>query len=163
MLSYYFKQAIKVLSQELNTQQLKYALIGSSNLVLQGMDLSPHDLDLVMRIDDLNKIPEIFRSYSPSNIEELRPDSGDPVWTAKLERRQAWNVCFNIGKIPVQILGESNYGNYVSKLVAQRLVHIDIDGTDVPCFNLEAEAEAYQETFRPQKAERIRAFLQAKK
>jgi len=122
MLSYDFKQAIKVLSQELNTQQLKYALIGSSNLVLQGMDLSPHDLDLVMRIDDLNKIPEIFRSYSPSNVEELRPDSGDPAWTAKLERHPAWNVHFNMGKIPIQILGESSDGNYVSKLIAKRLI-----------------------------------------
>ena len=126
MLSYDFKQTIRVLSGDLNEQHLEYALIGSSNLALQGMDLSPRDLDFVMKIDDLRKIPTILRKYMASDVEELRPDSGDPAWTAKLERHPAWNVHFNIGKIPVQILGELTDGDYVSKLLSNRLVYIDL-------------------------------------
>lgn len=163
MLPYNFSQAIKVLSKELNERHLEYALIGSSNLVLQGMELSPRDLDLVMEIDDLRKTPEIFRKYHASAVEELRPDSGDPAWTAKLQKHPAWNVHFNIERIPVQILGEPNDGDYVSKLVAKRLVYFNIEGIKVPCFTLEAEADAYRETFRPQKAERIITFLRTRK
>jgi|GEM_PF-1364244 len=163
MLSDDFKQTIKELSNELDAEGLEYALIGSSNLALQGMDLSPHDLDLVMKLDDLRKVPKILSHYLPSKVEELRPDSKDPAWTAKLERHPAWDVHFIMGKIPVQILGEPNDGDYVSKLLANCLVYIELDGAKVPCFSLEAEAEVYQETFRPNKADKIKMFLQTRK
>jgi hypothetical protein len=163
MLSYDFSQAIGILSKELNEQQIEYALIGSSNLALQGMKLFPRDLDLVMGLKDLRKTPEIFRKYHASAIEELRPDSGDPAWTAKLQKHPAWNVHFNIERIPVQILGEPADGDYVFKLLDKRLVYISVEGIRVPCFTLETEADVYQETFRPEKAERIIAFLKTKR
>ena len=161
MLSDEFTQAIKIISKELNPRYLDYALIGSSNLALQGMDISPHDLDFVMKLVDLKKIPEIFKKYSPSDVEELNHDSKDPAWTSKIEKHPAWNVHFNIGNVPVQILGELDDGDYVSKLLPKRLIYIGLDKIKVPCFSLETEAQSYIDTFRPQKAEKIITFLKS--
>ena len=163
MLSYDFKQAISCVSRELNQQNLAYALIGSANLALQGMDLSPKDLDLVMQINDLKKAPKIFKKYHASPVEELRSDSNDPAWTAKLKNHPAWDVHFNIEKIPVQILGEPQNGEYVSKLISKKLVYILVSGVNIPCFTLEAEAYVHKETFRFEKAERIVSFLKTRK
>jgi hypothetical protein len=159
MLSDEFKQAIKIISETLNAQNLDYALIASSNLALQGMDFSPNDLDIVMKALDLKKVHELFKEYSPSGVNKLKPDSKDPAWTKRLKEHPKWDVNFNLGEVPVQILGEHDDGEYVSKLLAKRLVYIDVDGVKVTCFSLEAEAEVYQETSRFEKAKKIRDFL----
>jgi hypothetical protein len=163
MITQQFKEAIKIIYAKLNNTNFPYAFIGSTNCALQGMEVSPRDLDLVMKLDDLQHIPKLFKEYSPSDIEELLPDSKDPAWTAKLANHPAFNVHAHVKEIKVQILGEKDNGDYVSKLVANRIIYIPFNGLKLPCFTLEAEAEAYEETYRPKKAERIRQFLQDSK
>ena len=150
---------IKIISSKLKENGIDYAIIGSGNCALQGMDLTPRDLDLVVRLDDLKKMPEIFKEYSPSEVEKLFPDSKDPAWTAKLEKHPAYNVYFYIEGVEVQILGEEDDGDYVSKLLAKKIILVSLKGNNLPCFTLETEAEVYAQTFRPEKAKRIRDFI----
>ncbi|MEK6917854.1 MAG: hypothetical protein AABW51_02800 [Nanoarchaeota archaeon] len=159
MINEQFKDAIKVVYERLDNNTIGWALIGSTNLALQGMDLSPKDLDLVMKLDSLVYMPMLFSDYSTSRIEELKPDNSDPAWTAKLQRHPAFNVHFNIGRVPVQILGEYDDGDYVSKLINRSLCYTKIGGLKIPSFTLETEADIYAETYRYEKAERIRCFL----
>jgi len=158
-----FKNALVIVSGRLNQSGIKYALVGSLNQVLQGMNLSPKDLDLVARIEDLAGINSLFHDYSPSQIKEMKPDSTDPKWTAKLERHPASGFHFNVGDAPIHILGERDDGDYVSKLLEGRLSYLEIENVKVPCFTLEAEADAYKDTFRPDKSARIREFMMGRK
>ncbi len=157
-----FKEAIKIIYTRINNKNFSWAFIGSTNCALQGMKLSPGDLDLVVRLDDLKWIPQIFKDYSPSKVEELRPDPRDLAWNAKLDKHPAFNVYARVEGVDMQILGEKDDGDYVSKLIANRIVYVPFNGLKLPCFTLEAEAEAY-EIYRPKKAERIRQFLQDSK
>nr|MBA4404683.1 hypothetical protein [Nanoarchaeum sp.] len=163
MINLQFERAIKELSEVLDKNRITYAFIGSTNLALQGMDVIPRDLDLVVRLDDLRNIPSLFSVYNPSKVEELRPDPNDPAWASKLLEHPAYNVHFNIENVQVQILGEKDDGHYVSKLIYPKLTYVNLNSTNVPCFTLEAEAQAYEDTHRSNKAERVREFLRGSK
>ena len=159
MISESFEQALVIISTTMAGSQIKYALVGSVNQALQGIALFPKDLDLVTQFQDLQEFHLLFRDYSPSNIAEMRPDAADSAWTAKLERHPASGFYFSIGRVPVQVLGERADGDYVSKLLCNRLTYLDVRNQKLPCFTLEAEAEAYEDIFRADKAARIRDFL----
>ncbi len=163
MINPHFKEAIKVVYDKINGSGFNWAFIGSTNCALQGMEISPRDLDLVVRLDDLKLIPQIFKDYSPSEVEELRPDTGDLAWNAKLDRHPAFNVHGYVEGVDMQILGEEDDGDYVSKLIANQVIYVPFNGLKLPCFTLEAEAEVYGETYRSEKAERIRQFLRDSK
>ncbi len=155
-----FKKALKEISSKLDYNLYPWALIGSTNLALQGMNTTPKDLDLIMELDNLVVANEVFRKYGPA-ITELLPNTDDEAWNAKLRRHPASNVCFSIKEIEIQILGERSDGDYVSKLIAHRLIYTNLGGFKIPCFTLEAEAEVY-DIFRPEKAQKIRDFLRVK-
>ena len=144
-----FKKAIKIIQKLLNENKIKWALVGSTNMQLQGMNVNAHDLDLVVQLKDLEKIQKIFSGYNPSNVNELPPMTSEP----------AWDVKFKIDDINIHILGERDTGEYVSKLLKNRIIHKKIDDVSIPCFTLEAEAQTYSETHREHKAELIKNFL----
>ena len=134
----------------MNKNKIKWALIGSTNMQLQGMEVSPHDLDIVVQLKDLEKMREIFSDYNVSAVKELKPLTDEPGWEVKAE----------IGNVEVQILGERDMGEYVSKLLANKLTKIRIEDIEIPCFTLEAEAQTYAETNREHKAHLIQEFLE---
>jgi hypothetical protein len=159
MINEQFKNAIKEIYSALESSLCPWAIIGSTNLALQGMDVNPRDLDLVMRLGDLRIASQKFQKYNPSEIKELFPDSKDPAWTAKLKKCPAYDIHFNIGDVKVQILGERNNGDYVNKLRTHQLTYVSLKGSQIPCLTLEAEAQAYEDTHRPEKDRRVRDFL----
>ena len=80
----------------------------------------------------------------------MKPLTDEPGWEVKAE----------IGNVEVQILGERDMGEYVSKLLANKLTKIRIEDIEIPCFTLEAEAQTYAETNREHKAHLIQEFLE---
>ena len=128
MITQQFNEAIKIIHTRMSSKDLHYAFIGSTNCALQGMEVSPRDLDLVVRLDDLRQIPQLFKDYSPSTIEELLPEPKDTAWTTKLANHPAFNVCASIAGVEMQILGEKDDGDYVSKLIANRIVYVPLMG-----------------------------------
>lgn len=143
--------ALKIVAERMQKTSLCWSVIGSTNMALQGMDVEPQDLDIVLRLDDLKKIPEIFSGIIVSDVRELPTITGEPAWEVKME----------IEGVTVQILGEKDSGQYVSKLVAGRTTEVNVNGLTIPCFTLKAEADAYSETNRKKKAEMIKEFLRS--
>lgn len=150
MINENFKKAIKIIHKLMNENKIKWALIGSTNMQLQGINVNPHDLDIVVQLKDLEKIREIFSDYNASAVKKLKPLTDEPSWEVKLK----------IKNVKVQILGERDTGEYVSKLLANKLTKKKIDDIKIPCFTLEAEAQSYTETNRKHKAHLIQEFLE---
>jgi len=121
-------------------------LVGSTNMQLQGMNVNPRDLDIVVQLSNLEKISRIFNAP----INKLRSSTKEPAWEVKT----------TIDDVEIQIFGERDLGKYVSKLLANRIIKMKLEDIEVPCFTLEAEAQAYEETKRENKAQMIRNFLQ---
>ena len=149
MINENFKKAIKIIHELMNENKIKWALVGSTNMKLQGINVNPRDLDIVVQLKDLDKIREIFSEYSASAVKELEPFTDEPSWEVKLK----------IGVVEAQFFGQRNTGEYVRKLLANRSTKIKIDDIEIPCFTLEAEAQTYAETNREHKAHLIQEFL----
>ncbi len=144
-----FEEAIRIIFERLEKSKIKWALIGSTNMAVQGMDIKPRDLDIVVQLKDLNKMQSIFSEYHASAVKELPVMTDEPAWDVKL----------SINLVEVQVLGERDTGEYVGKLLANKLIHIRMDNLAIPCFTLEAEAQTYAETNREHKARLIQEFL----
>ena len=149
MINKKLKEVIILVAKKFKETKVKWALIGSTNLTLQGVDILPHDLDIVVESNNLRKIKKIFEEFKPSEFKETIPMTDKPAWEMRL----------NIMGVDVQIFGEKNNGIYVSKLLAKKLIYVELDNIEIPCFSLEAEMEAYSEKNRNDKVELIKKFL----
>lgn len=152
MMSEEFEKTIKLISRVLENNKIKWALVGSANMAIQGMNVDPRDLDIVVQLKNLKKMTKIFLNYRPSKINELKP------FTKEL----AWEVKLIINNIEVQIFGERDTGEYVRKLLANKLIKIKLGEAEIPCFTLKAEAQTYAETNRGHKAKLTNKFLKSK-
>ena len=143
------EKTILEVNRNLKNNKIKYALIGSANMLLQGMDVNPQDLDIIIQAKDLKKIQKIFSNDKLLPIEKLKNFTNTPAWEIKI----------TLSKIDIQILGEKDNGTYVSKLLGNKLIEISLNGIKIPCLTLMAEAQAYAETNRKQKSDLIKNFL----
>lgn len=153
MMNENFKKAIKIIRKLTSKNKIKWALIGSTNMQLQWIKSTPRDLDIIVQLKDLEKIREIFSEYNPSVIKELKYPTNETSWEVKLK----------IENVEVQFSGEKDTGEYVRKLLTDKLTKKKIDNLQIPCFTLEAEAQAYLETNREHKAKLIQKFLNEKR
>lgn len=149
MLDRSFSKSAKVIATRLNEAKIPWALIGSANLALQGLPVQPKDLDIVVRLDDLSKIQDLFRDFQCSETREFPTAIVEPTW----------EVVVKLDDIDVQFLGEQDTGPYVDKLINNQIQEIVLDGVNLTCLTLDAEADAYAETDRSHKAEMIRNYL----
>ena len=70
MINHNFKEVLKIISLNLSNTNIKYAIIGSTNLLLQGMDVKPKDIDLVVSLEDFDKLSEVFSNFLIRNKEK---------------------------------------------------------------------------------------------
>ena len=146
MINQNFKQALKIIYNKLEDTSIKYIVVGSTNLALQGMDKTPNDIDIITEFKNLEKIKEIFKS---SEIKKLTSPSGVFYWETN----------FKLNDIEISFMGEKSNGNYTPKLLNNKIKSIKLDFFEIPCLTLEAESQAYSETHREEKAKLIRDFL----
>lgn len=152
MINRKLKDVIVLVAKRFNQSNIKWALVGSTNLAFQGVNVFPHDLDIVVESSNLRKIKKIFNEFKPSEFKETTPMVEKPVWEMRL----------NIMGVDVEIFGEKNKGVYVSRLLANKLTYVELDNFEIPCFSLEAEIEVYSETNRKDKVSLIKNFLNLK-
>jgi predicted nucleotidyltransferase len=146
------KDAVRTVFSRLNGSRILWCLVGSVNMQLQGIQVEPHDLDIVIQHKDLEKVRALFSDCSASSVRELKPLSGN----------LAWEVEAYINGVKVQFFGGDEDDIYVGKMIAGMTAKVSIDEIKVPCFTLEAEMKSYLETNREHKAKVIKDFLIAR-
>ena len=149
------KQAIKTLSQKLKGQNIEWALIGSANLAIQGMNVKPNDIDIITSRKNISRIKQLLKEYSPA-LEKKQPAKTGKEW---IGTDWFYELKLKINNTEVQIIGESEKDIYYSRIRKGRTLMVKIDDFDVPCQTLQAEMEAYEARKRTEKAKMIREFL----
>lgn len=150
MLKHDFIAALKIISQKLSAENVKWALLASANMAAQGMQINPYDLDIIVMLESLAVIKRTFSEFSPSSIKRLRPMGQETVE----------EIAFTINGVRVDMFCEGTRGIYGSKLVAGEIIIVNVNNLNIPCFNLRAEAQAYAETNHEQKAKMILKYLE---
>jgi hypothetical protein len=148
-----FKQALKIIHKEFSQANIKWAVIGSTNLNLQGVDIEPKDLDIAIGIEDIKKVKRIFKKYCDVKIQKVKIlDSNDTI--SKIEiKLKGFNV---------EIVGEKNSRVYSRNLLSNQIIKIKLGNLEIPCFTLEAEAKAYLARKRFKRVKMIEEFLSNK-
>jgi hypothetical protein len=123
-------------------------LAGSFSLALQGVDVVPHDLDLMTDRQGAFTINALLKKYEKK----------------KVEYSETENVCsffgvFEIQGVKVEVMGDykEKQGNkWVS--LSKRLVNpriIEVDGMRIPVSPLEDQLISYERSTRPKDAEKV--------
>ncbi len=154
MLPENFKKTIKLIYSKLKNKNIKSAFIGSTSLNLQGIDVTPNDLDLIINIPGLKLINEEFKGYitQPVSKKSYFKDGYPDYYELKLK----------INDVLVHVMGEYDNDIYMNMINKGNVVPIKINNISIPCLTLESEAEAYSEMGRNKKVRLIRDYLNKK-
>jgi hypothetical protein len=149
----YFAVIYKVVAR-LKHCDAAWAITGSLGMVLQGMDIPVHDIDIQT---DQNGAYEIER--------ELSEYVTMPVRYLPSERIHSHLGKLEIDGIRVEVMGavqkridEQTWEEPVD--VEQHRKWVEIDAIQIPVLSLEYEYDAYLKLGRTEKAEKIREWLQ---
>jgi hypothetical protein len=153
MLTQNLIDTLKLISKRLTENGFIWAIIGSTNLALQGVDIVPRDIDIIVTIENLTQIKNIFPEYEVGEIEEKQSSVSGSYW----------RVIMRINDIEVEVLGEKDDGIYAGRLLAGNKIEIPLDDVSIFCLSLESELEAYRDTGRQNRVDLIEQFLSAKK
>lgn len=155
MLSQNFKNVIKFIFGKIKDKNIKWAIIGSTNMVLQGIDVSPNDLDITTNPADLKVFEQEFKEYI------IEPISKKPPLKNRLS--EFYEMKLRIKGIEVQIIGGYDNDIYFSKVKDNRILFVKLDDVSIPCLLLESEAKTYSEINRKDKTKLIMDFLKTRK
>lgn len=133
----------------LNNNNIKWMLVGSSNLALQGMNFEPNDIDIVIPIEKEKEVLNFMSGYSLLKTENLIRKDGE-------------EKMFLVGEKVVELSFENENGFYLKFVLEDNLEEKEIEGVRLPCMRLENEALAYENLDRIEKARMIRDFLKNK-
>lgn len=107
---------------------IKFALIGSFNLSLQGVQIEPHDLDILTDDEGIAEISKIFSSkiFAENEYKETE---------------------FKIGDTEVHVVSSQKNPLRPDDL-EKFIIEVDNDGLKIPCASLESEMSFYERSGR---------------
>ena len=136
------EKALRVIIEKLNG--LNYALIGSVNLSLQGIDIQSRDIDILTNSDEINKIVKVLKKYQTKEM-----------YFNESEGRNSYRAFFEINKIEIEILGNVNNACRLKNSLDKK-IYIDYKGIKIPCMPLEEELDVYKKINREDKIKLIK-------
>lgn len=126
---------------------VNFAFIGSASLYIQGLDVSPRDIDILTTEETIYEIDRLLEKYRTKDI-----------YFDETEGRNSLRSFYGIGGIEVEVLGNrNNVYRPVDSLNQKALV--SFGGMKLPCIPLEKEMQAYTNMGRKDKAAKIMEFL----
>lgn len=145
-----FKKALIIVAKRLNTSGIKWVLNGSTNFMLQDMDIIPNDIDIAVSYKDLKEARKLFSDHEQSGLKDLSNGEGQ-------------EFRFKIGNIDVQVCADYEHGIYHKKAEdGNNIIRLKVDDIEIPALKLEAEAECYEHISRPEKVKMITEFIKTK-
>lgn len=146
-------KALKIINENLAGKNINWAITGSVSMVLQGMSLEVHDIDLQADKAGVYSIEKALESYVVK-----------PIYLRESLQICSYSGVLEIEGVQVEIIGaikkRLNNGNWSEPInPAKCRKQITYKNLEFPVISLDHEYEAYQHMGRLEKAARIRAFL----
>lgn len=152
MVSKKIKDALKIVCRKLKDKSIDWVLVGSTNLALQGVDVTPHDIDILTDEKGAFSISELLGDH------EVR----------KVEYKESENLAsylgeFRIDGIKVEVMGDLKIkrpdGTWYRELVIRGAKKAKVGEMEVPLYPLEKELEGYKILGRVEKVREIEKAL----
>ncbi len=160
MVSNNIVEALRIISSKVKNNNLNWAIIGSANHAIQGVDVEPRDIDILADLETGKIINDCLKEFTRSNTK---------YEYVKKERVEAWIGIYDIAGVEIELIAEPYNKNVrgadlwteSENFSAKKI--INFQGINLPVINLERELYAYTAINRLEKAKLIRNFLNKKK
>lgn len=141
-----YLNVIKTLSTSLEYRSVVWALTGSTSFALQGVPLTPNDVDIQTTEDGAYAIEEAFSGRVV-----------EPVSFSESETIRSHFGVVEINGIRVEIMGAVQKRQPDGKWeppvnVTDHRTFVDVDGISIPVLTLQYEASAYEQLGRSKRA-----------
>jgi 8-oxo-dGTP pyrophosphatase MutT (NUDIX family) len=151
-------RALETISAKLAHEQVRWALVGSTNLALHGINVIPGDIDIISDRESAYRIGSL-----------LRHSEVTPVTNAQSEDMRSYLGKYLIEGVEVEIMGDvwrkvGQEWTNISEWVLSAPARVRVGKVDLPCCPLEKELIAYEISAREgddDKVQRIRAALRS--
>lgn len=154
MVSKKFIKVLKIITQKLKNQKIKWVLIGSTSLALQGVKVKQKDIDILTNKKDVFKINKLLKHY------EIHP-----VKFGSFEIFESYFGEFKIENIKVEVIADLKVklGNkWTSKRLPSQKT-LEIDGMKITVLPLSEELKAYERLGRKKDFTKIKKIKLALK
>jgi len=154
------KTLIKVV-KELKKRRINFAIVGSVALYLQGMDVNPHDIDIITNKKGIERIDKIFNKYKKEGI-----------CSEKEELKSSNYFChfalFKINDVKIEILADTWAKNKITKKVHKSNLKlkkfIKYKSVNIPVMPVEEELKAKEVVmWKPKRVNKIKRFLNVRR
>ena len=128
-------------------------MAGSLSLALQGVNVEPHDIDLLTDRQGAFRINAMLKKYEKKKVDY-----------SETEKVSSFLGVFEIQGVKVEVMGDyrERQGNKwvgLSKRLANPKI-IEVDGMRIPVSPLEDQLVSYRRSTRPKDAEKVRKISQ---
>jgi len=143
-----FYKTLSFISNHIRGKNVEWFVIGKTNLALQGLDLNPSKIGILIHSEDLDFFTKIFKDYISSPIIDLT-------------NGEAKEFFMDIFDTKVQVCSEYSNGTYWE--VKKDIVDIQIKNIIIKGFSLESEAQAYAFLGETDTEKQILEYIKTKK
>ncbi len=135
-----------IISDKLSALGIEWFLYGSTNLMCQGIDVTPSSIGIGINHRYFSRVVGVFSDCVGEII--------------NLENGEGQEYKFIINGFRVVICGDYDHGFYWKKgSNPDNIIELHLGKIDVPALTLEAELECYDYLKLNEKADKIRKFL----
>jgi len=145
MINNVYSNTLRVIYDKLENSNIKWFLIGKTNLALQGIDIVPSHLGIVFHHKYLQQSLDLFKGYEKTKI-------------VKTDNCEAEEYTFMIDDIKIMMCAEYSQGAYI--VYNKNPLIINVEDMKIPCVCLEDELEAYKQMKIIKTAKIIEEYLE---
>jgi hypothetical protein len=135
-------------------KEVRWVLVGSLSLAIQGVDVKPRDIDILIDERDIQKVRESLKDY------EVKP-----ITLSKSKYFESYLGEYYIGNIKVEIMAKlREYRRGVWRDLTTRLhnpVFIELDDLLLPVSSLKEQLESYENVGRKKDYNKIAKIKEA--
>ena len=147
-------KVLKLIESKLRGSGIRWVLAGSASLALQGVNVSPNDIDILTDKEGAFEINRIFKDY------EVKP-----VRFRRSRFFQSYFGEFEIEGVKVEVMGDlkelvkGEWRSLSWRLSTSRI--IEVEGIKLPVSPLEDQLKSYQALRRKKNSSKIQRIREA--
>ena len=137
-------EVLKNITLKMNKLNIKWGFVGTVNHFLQGVEINPKDIDIVISFNDFEKVKNAFLNLN--------------IKITLNEKSQ--EITFKLDKFNVQICADfKNTEHFKKRFENENIKILNLEGIEFPVFNLKSEIECYLIEGRNEKANKLMEFI----
>ena len=136
MINEQIKKALLIISKRLKNTKIRWVIVGSASLALQGVEVKPNDIDILTDKEGAFKINKILKEYEVRPVEFRRSE----LWESYLGE-------FNIKGVKVEVMGDLRKVNGELISISEKLSNanfVRLNEEKIPVASLTDQLESYR-------------------